>query len=283
MVHFSAAKSADARKQELLVMQRLNLILEIILSQIPFVQDKAILLQPLATLLDLLVQGQKRDASPEEEDNEYTKQLILSCLESISQRIYVEVNPKAQTETMDVEETAQKKTKALEKQFQGAPETIVQCIRGTYCPPFLLLSQQILIVFFFAVTNNTRTQNKALLALGAVATLYPHLVLSHVMPVFTFMGASTIRHDDNYTFTVMQKSLRAILPSMVKQGGIGVSDVLLIFVDNFQHVPVHRRLHLFASVLQTLSLKYLPDLLILFLVKHVTQVWLATLGCTGKY
>jgi hypothetical protein len=105
-----------------------------------------------------------------------------------------------------------------------------------------------------------------------VATLYPDLVLRHVMPVFTFMGASTIRHDDNYTFTVMQKSLRAILPSMVKQGGIGVSDVLRIFVDNFQHVPLHRRLHLFASVLQTLSLKYLPDLLLLFLVKHITQV-----------
>jgi hypothetical protein len=107
-----------------------------------------------------------------------------------------------------------------------------------------------------------------------VATLYPDLVLRHVMPVFTFMGASTIRHDDNYTFTVMQKSLRAILPSMVKQGGIGVSDVLRIFVDNFKHVPLHRRLHLFASVLQTLSLKYLPDLLLLFLVKHVTQVQL---------
>lgn len=105
-----------------------------------------------------------------------------------------------------------------------------------------------------------------------MATLYPDLVLRHVMPVFTFMGASTIRHDDNYTFTVMQKSLRAILPSMVKQGGIGVSDVLRIFVDNFQHVPLHRRLHLFASVLQTLSLKYLPDLLLLFLVKHITQV-----------
>lgn len=111
------------------------------------------------------------------------------------------------------------------------------------------------------------------MALGAVATLYPELVLRHVMPVFTFMGASTIRHDDNYTFTVMQKSLRAILPSMVKQGGIGVPDVLRIFVDNFQHVPLHRRLHLFASVLQTLSLKYLPDLLLLFFVKHVTQVF----------
>jgi len=61
------------------------------------------------------------------------------------------------------------------------------------------------VLSFSSVTTNTRTQNKALLALGAVATLYPNLVLRHVMPVFTFMGASTIRHDDNYTFTVMQK------------------------------------------------------------------------------
>jgi hypothetical protein len=62
----AAAKSAEERKKELLVMQRLNLILEIILSQVPFVQDKPVLLQPLATLLDILVQGQKREASPEE-------------------------------------------------------------------------------------------------------------------------------------------------------------------------------------------------------------------------
>ena len=62
----AAAKSAEERKRELLVMQRLNLILEIVLSQIPFVQDKPVLLQPLATLLDILVQGQKKEASPEE-------------------------------------------------------------------------------------------------------------------------------------------------------------------------------------------------------------------------
>lgn len=115
-------------------MQRLNLILEIILSQIPFVLDKAILLQPLASLLDILVQGQKREASPEEEDNEYTKQLILSCLESISQRIYAEFNSKAEPSAMEIEShpkaTDKKTIQMIEKQYHGASETIVQCIRG---------------------------------------------------------------------------------------------------------------------------------------------------------
>ncbi len=41
--------------------------------------------------------------------------------------------------------------------------------------------------------------------LGVVAGILPKVVLHHIMPVFTFMGVSTIRHDDNYTFTVMQK------------------------------------------------------------------------------
>jgi hypothetical protein len=74
----AAAKSANERKQELLVMQRLNLILEIILSQIPFIQDKPVLLQPLASLLDILVQGQKREATPEE--GNLPASLFISCL-----------------------------------------------------------------------------------------------------------------------------------------------------------------------------------------------------------
>ncbi len=58
---------------------------------------------------------------------------------------------------------------------------------------------------------------------------------------------------------------------MVKQGGVGVAHLLHVFVDNFEHVPLHRRLHLFASVLQTLSLKYLRDLLLLLFLKFVAQ------------
>ena len=74
------------------------------------------------------------------EDNEYTKQLILSCLESITQHIYVDLHPKAQQDAMDVEQHAaaiSKKARTIEKQYQGAPETIVQCIRGTFFQAFL--------------------------------------------------------------------------------------------------------------------------------------------------
>ena len=72
------------------------------------------------------------------EDNEYTKQLILSCLESITQHIYVDLHPKSQQDAMDTEErtaATTKKAQTIEKQYKGAPETIVQCIRGASDTP----------------------------------------------------------------------------------------------------------------------------------------------------
>jgi hypothetical protein len=68
------------------------------------------------------------------EDNEYTKQLILSCLESITQHIYAELHSKAEheMETEQLPVANAEKAKTIEKQYKGAPETIVQCIRGTW-------------------------------------------------------------------------------------------------------------------------------------------------------
>lgn len=74
------------------------------------------------------------------EDNEYTKQLILACLESISQYIYPEICPKMETQAaaddMNVPTTVPaEEAQVIEEHYQSVPETIVQCIRGNFPPP----------------------------------------------------------------------------------------------------------------------------------------------------
>ena len=41
-------------------------------------------------------------------------------------------------------------------------------------------------------------------------------VLHNLMPIFTFMGASILRHDDQYSFQVIDKTLETIIPVLVK-------------------------------------------------------------------
>ncbi len=61
-----SASQLNEQSETLLVMQRLNMALEILLTQIPHLSDKQTLLKPLVKLLDIMVQSQKREGAPEE-------------------------------------------------------------------------------------------------------------------------------------------------------------------------------------------------------------------------
>ena len=41
--------------------------------------------------------------------------------------------------------------------------------------------------------------------MGNLARLDPASVLTHVMPIFTFMGSNVFHRDDAYSFKVIQK------------------------------------------------------------------------------
>jgi hypothetical protein len=40
-------------------------------------------------------------------------------------------------------------------------------------------------------------------------------VLHNIMAIFTFMGTTVMRQDDNYTFHVIQQSLETVIPPLV--------------------------------------------------------------------
>ena len=60
-------------------------------------------------------------------------------------------------------------------------------------------------------STNPQVHNRALLLLAALAQVVPDLILNHVMPIFTFMGASVLRQDDEYSAHVIEQVFPRLL------------------------------------------------------------------------
>ncbi|NXC32312.1 HEAT1 protein, partial [Campylorhamphus procurvoides] len=227
--------------------QRVMLILELL-------QHKKKLRHPQAlvpVLFNLLSRCLEPMAS-EEENMEYTKQLILSCLLSICQKLSSN-GSKAPADILDKE--------------KFNVELIVQCIRISKMP---------------------QTHHHALLLLGAVAGIFPDKVLHNIMPIFTFMGANVLRLDDTYTFQVINKTVQMVIPALIQaedsdlsesSGGVEevVTKIIRVFVDALPHVPEHRRLPILSQLITTVGGdKFLWVLLVLLFEQYVTKTVTAT-------
>ncbi|NXK24135.1 HEAT1 protein, partial [Arenaria interpres] len=227
--------------------QRVMLILELL-------QHKKKLRRPQAlvpTLFNLLSRCLEPLAS-EEENMEYTKQLILSCLLNICQKLSSE-GSKIPADILDKE--------------KFNVEVIVQCIRISKMP---------------------QTHHHALLLLGAVAGMFPDKVLHNIMPIFTFMGANVLRLDDTYTFQVINKTVQMVIPALIQAEDSDLSEssgsveevvikIVRVFVDALPHVPEHRRLPILAQLITTVGGdKFLWVLLVLLFEQYVTKTVTAT-------
>ncbi|NWU93578.1 HEAT1 protein, partial [Upupa epops] len=227
--------------------QRVMLILELL-------QHKKKLRRPQAlvpALFNLLSRCLEPMAS-EEENMEYTKQLILSCLLNICQKLSSD-GSKIPADALDKE--------------KFNVELIVQCIRISKMP---------------------QTHHHALLLLGAVAGMFPDKVLHNIMPIFTFMGANVLRLDDTYTFQVINKTVQMVIPALIQaedsalsESSGGVEEVVIkiirVFVDALPHVPEHRRLPILAQLITTVGGdKFLWVLLVLLFEQYVTKTVTAT-------
>jgi len=109
-------------------------------------------------------------------------------------------------------------------------------------------------------TASPQVQNAALLLIASLADTVPELVLHSVMPIFTFMGSSVLRQNDEYSAHVISQTIREVIPPLIsslrKEKGnpvTGAAELLLSFVAAYEHVPPHRRKGLFTSLVQTLG------------------------------
>ncbi|KAL5326753.1 hypothetical protein ACEPPN_004442 [Leptodophora sp. 'Broadleaf-Isolate-01'] len=109
-------------------------------------------------------------------------------------------------------------------------------------------------------TTSPQVQNAALLLIASLADTAPELVLHSVMPIFTFMGSSVLRQNDEYSAHVISQTIREVIPPLIsslrKEKGnpvTGAAELLLSFIAAYEHVPPHRRKGLFSSLVQTLG------------------------------
>ncbi|TAQ89036.1 hypothetical protein B7494_g2638 [Chlorociboria aeruginascens] len=109
-------------------------------------------------------------------------------------------------------------------------------------------------------TASPQVQNSALLLIACLAAAAPELVLHSVMPIFTFVGSSVLRQNDEYSAHVISQTIHEVIPPLVsslrKDKGnpvTGAAELLLSFVAAYEHVPLHRQKGLFTSLVQTLG------------------------------
>ncbi|RAL59484.1 hypothetical protein DID88_006599 [Monilinia fructigena] len=84
-------------------------------------------------------------------------------------------------------------------------------------------------------TASPQVQNGALLMIAALADIAPEVVLHSVMPIFTFMGSSVLRQNDDYSAHVISQTIREVIPPLItslrKDKGnpvTGAAELLLI-------------------------------------------------------
>lgn len=117
-----------------------------------------------------------------------------------------------------------------------------------------------LLVNCIQKSSSPAVQNTALLLVASLASVAPDLVLHSVMPIFTFMGNSVLRQSDDYSAHVINQTVKEVVPPLIqslrkgkKSPVAGASELLLSFVTAFEHIPSHRRLGLFVSLLEVLG------------------------------
>lgn len=171
-------------------------------------------------------------AAEEQSSVEYTKQLTLSALLHCCQ--------KATEDGCNLQTALPKATFRVDQ--------IVQCLRAS---------------------QNPQTHHNALLLLCHCAGLFPQQVLHNIVDIFTFMGSSVVRHDDAFSFHIINDIIVSIVPILVKER-TAVVPVLKVFSDIMLDVPEHRRLPLYTKLITTLgSEQYLWMFLCVVFEAHV--------------
>lgn len=109
-----------------------------------------------------------------------------------------------------------------------------------------------IIVSCIRASSSPQVQNRFLLLISALAELIPELVLHSVMPIFTFMGANTVRQDDEFSAHVIQQTISSVVPALVGKEE-ETEFVLLSFIAAFPHIPRHRRVRMFGTLIRCIG------------------------------
>ncbi|CCE64587.1 hypothetical protein TPHA_0I00810 [Tetrapisispora phaffii CBS 4417] len=144
-----------------------------------------------------------------------------------------------------------------------AQETLASCMTNTIdslkSQNFTQLPNTRADSIISAIRNSQspQVQNKLLLVIGSLATLAPETVLHSVMPIFTFMGVHAIRQDNEFTAQVVEKTILTVIPALLESSQSNINEeiefLLMTFATALNHVPKHRRVKLYFTLVKTLG------------------------------
>ncbi|KAK6619287.1 hypothetical protein RUM44_003669 [Polyplax serrata] len=136
-----------------------------------------------------------------------------------------------------------------------------------------------LVVHCLRASPNPQTHHHALMLLSYLSAVIPKQVIHNVMAIFTFMGTSVARMDDEHSVKVVTQVVEAVVPVLVKAISTEHEDlqtvtaeILRVFVWAVKDIPQHRRKPLLLQLLITLQPENcLWIFLLLLLENHVQQ------------
>jgi U3 small nucleolar RNA-associated protein 10 len=157
------------------LLRRLTLVLELVESSNP--GEHPMLFKNLFAILGDLQQLKQQSGS----DLVYLQSLILSSLTPIVNRIKVG-NTICLTKFVANGDKAEKDTNEYESSVRA--DLLIDCIRHSASP---------------------QVQNAALLLIASLASWVPELILHNLMPIFTFIGTTLLRQQDEYSAHVVDQ------------------------------------------------------------------------------
>lgn len=192
-------------------------------------------LENVSRLIPILFQILKKSLEFEEQSSllEYTKQLCLSCILNCCTMTKNNLEKSKVSEHLNLE----------------------------------------LIVSTMRLSPNQQTQHHALILLSNCAQMVPDQIILHVMTIFTFMGNSVMRQDDEYTFKITCQVLNTIIPILLKEGQVVTRKALSVFARSILDIPEHRRGTLLKYLVQALNTNnYLWELIVLVHKEYVSGI-----------
>eukprot|EP01104_Vermistella_antarctica_P017042 TRINITY_DN5961_c0_g1_i1.p1 TRINITY_DN5961_c0_g1~~TRINITY_DN5961_c0_g1_i1.p1 ORF type:complete len:2241 (+),score=680.72 TRINITY_DN5961_c0_g1_i1:94-6723(+) len=248
-------------------------VFEVVRSNAPLLRRPTEIVTSLFEYLKALLLLLSRPDDSIVDSIESSIQLVLAAVAAVSERLYGSLSdgddgsaPSSSDGNKRRKRKAAPRTqeqKDLLKEWESlySIETVVTCIRES---------------------DDPQTHNKALVVLSVVSRLFPWGMVEQVVPIFTLMSERSMRRDDNYTFHVIHKTIESVVPSLVEHG-VGVRDLIQVFVTALPNIPAHRRVLLFVSLTNTLSSRFLyPVLLLLFLKQSEEEIPAASSSTKDK-
>ncbi|UIZ22783.1 hypothetical protein KXD40_003603 [Peronospora effusa] len=113
-------------------------------------------------------------------------------------------------------------------------------------------------------TSSPQTRNEGLLFISSLVNLHPASVLASLDKILSFVSAGSIRHEDEYSFHVLETIIKAVVPHIVAARKQGAGALMTpqrfigLFVDAFDQIPKSKRDVLFQVVVGFLGSELLP-------------------------